>query len=243
MPYATYRDRAEKYIRVNPMILAGGAALSAVAGAVNCICLGYFRVPVSHMSGAVSKLGVDLGSGASADLKTTGMIVLGFLCGAMFSGAVIGHTNLRPGKRYAAILLLESLVICAAMSLMKTGHDLGLTAAAFACGLQNAMASSYYGLIIRTTHVTGIVTDLGVLLGQALRFHRISPWKLAFLCLILAGFFSGGYLGTLAFNRWSFDALLLPAGAAAAGAVLLSIVRFNAHRRKRAAQAFSVSVP
>jgi uncharacterized membrane protein YoaK (UPF0700 family) len=44
--------------------------------------------------------------------------------------------------------------------------------ASAACGLQNAMVSTYSGAIIRTTHITGTVTDLGAMIGQYLRGHR-----------------------------------------------------------------------
>ena len=35
-----------------------------------------------------------------------------------------------------------------------------------ACGLQNAMCTSHFGAIVRTTHVTGTVTDIGSTLGR-----------------------------------------------------------------------------
>jgi hypothetical protein len=60
------------------------------------------------------------------------------------------------------------------------------------------MASSYYGQIIRTTHVTGIVTDLGVLAGQYLRRMDVEPWKPALLSGLLVGFLAGGVAGQMA---------------------------------------------
>jgi|GEM_PF-5134493 len=42
-----------------------------------------------------------------------------------------------------------------------------------ACGFQNALAT-HYGLVLRTTHVTGLLTDLGTNLGMRLRGHRYS---------------------------------------------------------------------
>jgi uncharacterized membrane protein YoaK (UPF0700 family) len=42
-----------------------------------------------------------------------------------------------------------------------------------ACGLQNAMATGYSGAVIRTTHVTGIVTALGIAVGLAARRERV----------------------------------------------------------------------
>jgi uncharacterized membrane protein YoaK (UPF0700 family) len=90
-----------------------------------------------------------------------------------------------------------------------------------ACGLQNAMSSSYCGLMIRTTHVTGIVTDIGVMAGHWIRHRQIETWKLGFLFLIVVSFGSGCWLGHLADVRFGPSCLALPAAAfIVAGAAL-----------------------
>lgn len=73
------------------------------------------------------------------------------------------------------------------------------------------MASSYNGLILRTTHVTGIFTDVGVMLGHWLRHRRIRLWKLLLLLSLLGGFFVGGVGGALAFRWVGAVALAVPA--------------------------------
>jgi uncharacterized membrane protein YoaK (UPF0700 family) len=85
--------------------------------------------------------------------------------------------------------------------------------AALACGIQNAMASSYCGLVLRTTHVTGIVTDIGILIGHWLRHRREEPWRLLFLSCLLGGFALGG-VGGAAAARWLGQHALWPAVAA-----------------------------
>ncbi len=57
------------------------------------------------------------------------------------------------------------------------------------------MASDYLGLILRTTHVTGIVTDLGVMIGRRLRGQHIDGWQTLTLSVILLGFAGGGFAG------------------------------------------------
>merc|ERR1719401_1610209 len=46
-------------------------------------------------------------------------------------------------------------------------HDVAPYLCAAACGLQNGMATSYSGAVIRTTHVTGIATDIGLICGRS----------------------------------------------------------------------------
>ena len=103
--------------------------------------------------------------------------------------------------------------------------------AAFACGLQNAMASTYYGLIIRTTHVTGIVTDIGVIIGQRLRGHAIEPWRLGLLVIMLIGFFAGGVLGAIATAKLGHVCLAFAAAASFTGGLTYWIVRHTRHLR------------
>ena len=53
--------------------------------------------------------------------------------------------------------------------------------AAFACGLQNALTTSYSGAVVRTTHLSGIITDIGNVLGMACRGGGASDlWYLFF---------------------------------------------------------------
>lgn len=192
-------------------VFAGAALLSAIAGYVNVVMLGFFAVPVSHMSGAVSRLGMDMVGGDVADLMLIASIVAGFLLGALLSGVWIGAATLRAGRRYGAVLMLQGVMLAAATWLALQGVSVAVPIAAFVCGLQNAMASSYRGLVLRTTHVTGIVTDIGVLIGQRLRQKQVRLWKLMLLLTVLAGFFLGGWLGAVLFHHVGMHALWLAA--------------------------------
>jgi uncharacterized membrane protein YoaK (UPF0700 family) len=236
MPYARPDAVPERptIIRARPIVTLGGAALAGLAGYVNAVVLGYFHVPVSHMTGAVSRLGTDLATRQHQDLVVTLGIVAGFLCGAVLSGAVIGATQLRPGRRYGAVLVLEAVLLVAATLLLLDGRSSGVPLAAMACGLQNAMASSYFGLVIRTTHVTGIVTDIGVILGHWLRYRRVARWKLLLLGSILLSFFLGALAGTVAATAIGMRALLLAAAACAIGGTAYGVW---AHRQPRAVRA------
>lgn len=211
MPYRASRADPQALRRERPWVFAGGALLAAIAGFVNVCLLGFFHVPVSHMTGAVSRLSLDLGALDLTDLRLVLSILGGFLVGATLSGLLIGGRKLVPGRRYGLILLLEGAVLSLATCLLVNESAMGVPLAALACGIQNAMASSYNGLILRTTHVTGIVTDVGVMLGHWLRHRRVRLWKLLLLLSLLGGFFAGGLWGALAFRRVGQVALAAPA--------------------------------
>jgi uncharacterized membrane protein YoaK (UPF0700 family) len=82
--------------------------------------------------------------------------------------------------------------------------------ASAACGLQNALATTYSGAVIRTTHVTGIFTDLGIMLGEVIRGKTLDKRKAKLFLMIISGFISGGTLGALLYEKYQFMALVFP---------------------------------
>lgn len=210
MPYSHHPPDDDLHPNERNWVFLGAVLLSFVAGFVNAALLEFFAVPVSHMSGAVSRISIDIGTGNMTDLRLILSIVGGFLIGAIVSGMIIGGRQLKPGRRYGVVLMLEGGVLLSATALLLASHPVGVTLTAFACGLQNAMASSYYGLVIRTTHVTGIVTDLGVMLGQWIRYKEIKPWKMVLLMGLLGGFLIGGLTGNVMYGSAGMVSLLLP---------------------------------
>lgn len=193
----------------------GAVLLAGNAGFVNAVGLGFFHAPVSHMSGAVSHLGLDLARAAWGDAAATLLIFTGFLLGAVTSGVLIGASRLVPGRRYGTALMAEGFLLALSTWLLAIGSKWALPLAATALGLQNAMASSYCGFLIRTTHVTGTVTDIGVMIGHWIRHRAVDRWKLGFLVLLLGSFTAGGFLGAWGDDRFGPMVLSLPAGATA----------------------------
>lgn len=171
--------------------------LAVLAGYVNAAMLGHFHAPVAHMSGAISTLAFDLAYWDLGHILITAGIVLGFLSGALVCGMIIGSPSFYVGRRYGAVLILEGLLLLVAGGLTWRESAWAVVVAATACGLQNAMATTYRGLVVRTTHVTGVVTDLGNMLGHRLRGHPLRLADLVMLATLLAGFFLGGTLGVL----------------------------------------------
>ncbi|WP_268885538.1 DUF1275 family protein [Alcanivorax sediminis] len=82
------------------------------------------------------------------------------------------------------------------------------------------MVTTYSGSIIRTTHLSGIFTDLGIMLGNRLRGGTLDGRRLLLFLLLIGGFICGGVIGTLLFRGLHFVALMVPAALAATLAVV-----------------------
>ncbi len=208
-------------------LLPGACLLTATAGYVNSAVLGFYRTPVSHMTGAVTNLGIDMALGRWADAKMPLAIILGFATGALLAGVLIGAWKLIPSRRYGVALMIEGGMLALATWLLADQYWLGLPVVAMACGLQNAMASSYCGLMIRTTHVTGTITDMGVMIGHWIRYRQIQGWKLRFFSLLVLSFAVGGWAGAVVGLRYGLRCL----GVAAAGTTVAGgLFWFVTHR-------------
>ncbi|MDB6128959.1 MAG: hypothetical protein JWM04_66 [Verrucomicrobiales bacterium] len=221
MPYAYDGppDRHAFFLR-HRWVIVGGGLLAFIAGYINVVLLGYYHVPVSHMSGAVSRLSMDLQDKSQGKAWQVLGIIGGFLAGAVISGFFIDGRRPKPTLKYSVLLLLESAILFIAAWLLNRNMSVGVAMASMACGLQNAMTSSFFGLITRTTHVTGIVTDLGVLIGQAIRDRMVETWKLVVLGSLLIGFFGGGLAGAYSLSKMGMKSLFLAGAATALGAVI-----------------------
>jgi uncharacterized membrane protein YoaK (UPF0700 family) len=207
----------------------GGFCLALIAGSVNAIALlGFNHQGVSHLSGSSSQLGVELAQGQLGSALHLLMILLSFVIGAAVSGCVIGNQSLKLGRRYGVALLAESLVLLLAMLMLERGSGLGHYLASAACGLQNAMTSTYSGAVVRTTHVTGLFTDLGIMLGLKLRGQPADRRRIMLYLILIGGFIGGGLLGALGYQEWGYRCLLGPSALAA----LLALV-YLAYRRRQ----------
>lgn len=208
-----------------------GGSLAFVAGAVNAggfLAVGQYT---SHMSGVVSALADDLVLGQTMLLATGAGSLLAFTTGAATSTVMINWARRRRlHSEYAMPLMLEAaLLLCfGILGSNLDGHRLlfvpvTVMLLCFVMGLQNAMISKISRSEIRTTHVTGLVTDIGIELG------RMFYWKLvarplaeaqpdnplpparrrfALLSSLLLMFFMGGVTGALGFKALGFSATM-----------------------------------
>ena len=198
-------------------------SLSWIAGYTNALTLLTCGQVTSHLSGTVSQIGVEV-----AELRwTSTSYLLGllgmFLLGAFASGAMTEFGRMRRMQSiYVLPMVVEAVLLGgfallidwqATANLQTENARVWLTfLPSFAMGLQNATITRISGGVVRTTHVTGVVTDLGLELSK-MAFGRLGRrrakgsaramqehWRALMLASILASFALGAGLGTLAFD-------------------------------------------
>jgi uncharacterized membrane protein YoaK (UPF0700 family) len=198
-------------------VWAGAWGLAFVAGIVNVIgLLGFEHQAVTHLTGTTSLVAASLAAQNFPAALHFCAILGSFILGTVISGFLIQDSALNLNHRYGAALFLESLLLGLAVPLMGRHSIYGIYSAACACGLQNAMMSTYSGAVVRTTHISGMFTDLGIFLGHFIRGLPIDSKRLWLCLLIISGFLCGGIIGGIAFYHLKYFALFIPCGITAA---------------------------
>lgn len=175
-------------------IVLGGCFLAFGASFLNTGFILVTGTSVSHLTGDIARIGSGLstfGSGNALHIVNVVTATIGFITGATISGFLLHHPTIEITKPYGRILSSLGVFLIAAHFAHWNFPLLAIAAASAVCGVQNALASRYRGVVLRTTHLTGIFTDFGIHLGMRLRGHRIESWKLLIPVCITFSFLAG----------------------------------------------------
>lgn len=100
-------------------------------------------------------------------------MLLAFAVGAACIAALLDVAFAWRRARYTPVLLAEGavLAIAAGLASRPLPHEFPRIAGclAFAMGMQNAVVTRFSGAVVRTTHITGVITDLGMEIWALLR--------------------------------------------------------------------------
>ncbi|MEI8611060.1 DUF1275 domain-containing protein [Enterovibrio norvegicus] len=204
--------------------------LAMTAGFVNGIgLLGFEHQAISHLSGTATLIGTDLINNHPVKLAHLVSILASFFGGALLSGLILKDGTLSLGRRYDVLLIAEAALLFGAIYPMANHAVFGLYLAAGACGIQNGLVTSYSGAIVRTTHITGVITDLGLMFGARLRGEALNRRKLVLFLVITVGFISGGMLSAVLYPALGALVFVFPGIVCV---LLAAIYRFNMHRTR-----------
>jgi len=182
--------------------------------------LGFEHRAVTHLTGITSNLSDAVATGHGEVIVRSLGVIGSFLAGSMLSGFLIQDGTLKLGRSYGLSLGLEAMLLFAAVPLLERQFHLGVCLAAAACGLQNAMATTYSGASVRTTHLSGMFTDLGIFLGHRCRGLAVDLRRIKLCLVIISGFFCGGVAGGVAFRKMGYGTLYLPATGTGLAAII-----------------------
>lgn len=214
-----------------------GVSLAFIAGALNSggfLAIGQYT---SHMTGMLSSAADNLALGNIPLVAMACLSILSFACGAASTAVMVNYSKRNTDRNiYMPPLLVEAVLLLIFGLIGSNLHThqlihLSLTAVllCYVMGLQNALITKISNAEIRTTHVTGLFTDIGIELGKLLYWNRrpalshkqyviANRRKLRMHLLLVASFFCGGVAGAFGFKYVGFSSTI----PLAVGLVILS---------------------
>ncbi|MFV5403624.1 MULTISPECIES: YoaK family protein [unclassified Acinetobacter] len=198
-------QRLPIWIHLGAFFLAVNAGMINVLGLITVL-----HQSVSHMTGNISMLAMALVNWEPQHIVYLFLVTLCYVIGSMYSGLILGNSHFQLGRLYGYPLSLVALFILLSWILLPYFPRYGLLWACTAMGVQNAMVSHYKGAIIRTTHLSGVLTDLGLALGYRIRGLDVEPRRVILHVLILLGFFGGGLLASWVYPYLKLNSFLIP---------------------------------
>ena len=184
---------------------------------------------VTHVTGSLTKAGMVLANGPAATAPC--LAVLGYVIGAALAGATVpaGMFQREHARAYGRIVMATAVLLALAAALQEAehGHGFGflpVIGAACAFGAQNGLATAVSSSMVRTTHMTGCATDVGLILGRAMGrllrkdgcgFTQAEKNRLGLYGRLSLGFVGGAAVGTALVQEADIPnarALFVPAG-------------------------------
>jgi len=211
--------QTRRFIRSFRENLQLGTLLAFIAGIVNTVGFLQFDTYVSHISGHATRTAVEYTEGNMPAAMVFFMETFAFIAGAFVSSFLMqGHRATDARIKFTLPMCLEAFWLFIYLlinrfhvwSWLQIDHiNLITLILAHAMGIQNALLRHSGGAIVRTTHMTGVATDIGIEMGSAFYAARMR-WKKAraesFFPLRAA---LHEFLKTLGISRFTFHCLLL----------------------------------
>lgn len=206
---------------LQPAIVTG-ILLALNSGFINGCCLSGAvawdgsRQAVAAVTGAYTTSALGLASGNLRQFATQLSVLLCYVTGSAISGLMNPNpvAFAAPSSTDSLCLFTGAVLLFYAAVLASHADSPPLACfclAAMASGVQNSLSSAATGNLCRTTHFTGISSDIGTFLGQILRGNRANLFRLRVFGALTLAFWTGGLLSLAAAERFAAGSLVFGA--------------------------------
>lgn len=215
--------------------------LSFIAGMVNIVGVLSFKTLTTNITGHFAFFSEELVNKNYESAFVFLAFIFSFLLGAFVSNYLVESViRLNPRISHAAPMLIEITILCGIGTLADpTGSSAQLVACLllFAMGLQNSLVTKVSDSVVRTTHLTGLFTDMGIELSQLFFFKQAGePQRLRrsiyLRLVIITCFFLGCIIGGYLFKSIRLKTLLFTSSCLLI-ALFYDTIRYRVYRFRR----------
>ncbi|MCW2262154.1 MULTISPECIES: YoaK family protein [Sphingobacterium] len=207
-----HRDKGRNF--VHNVQLA--ALLSVVSGVVNIVGVLSFRTLTTNVTGHFAFFSEELFRNNYGLAFLSILYVISFFLGAFLANTTLEMTSKDTVHFSYTLPLVIEISLLAVVTFCLHDYSVWLSCLLLvAMGLQNALVTKISGSVVRTTHLTGLFTDLGIELSQMIFYKKSNERKLlrgaiGLKVIIIGGFFLGGIIGAFLYVWFDRKTLLLP---------------------------------
>lgn len=188
-----------------------------VAGIIDVVGVLAFLAFTSNITGHVANLAKNIVEQDFDEIMVFGIWLFMFLLGAFVSNFIVKSVQHTSYYRAHSIPIIIEIVVLLFVAFYgnnfyretKSEREVVIGALLFAMGLQNSLVSNITGGLVKSTHLTGLFTDLGSELADWMHPKTKKSQEVKnkiYLRLTILGFFIfGGLAGGYFFNLYAFN--------------------------------------
>lgn len=212
-----FRHRGNRRTYLHNVRLA--SMLSFVAGMVNVCGILAIHVLTTNVTGHFAFFAEEMSHKSFNSALVFLVYILFFLLGAFVSNLMVELTSRKHEQvSHMVPMILEMLLLIIIGLLPQYFISVEITGCIllFAMGMQNALVTKISKSRVRTTHLTGLFTDLGIELSQLFFYHKTDEREqltksISLRITIICFFFFGGTMAGLLFGYLGVKTLLIAA--------------------------------
>ncbi len=196
--------------------------LATTAGILNAMALGAFGFFPSHMSGNTSQLSSEVSNSDMGDVILLSAIIGAFVIGSATS-RLLAISGIKNNIRtiFSLILLMEGvlLILTSLFEIMffslQNNHEI-IVFLSFLMGIHNSTSTQLSNGRVRSTHITGTLTDAGISLSDVIATllrrdpsKQIKAQRSQFIThsVTIMSFLIGGITGLLLYKQFGFNSM------------------------------------
>jgi uncharacterized membrane protein YoaK (UPF0700 family) len=179
-------------------------------GLINVVTLmSFLHNSVGYVTGNISNTAIFIAKGDYLLCFRMLILIIFFLLGAIISSLITLKNKDERGRGYITIIITQLFLISVAIILLKNNIKYVDFIFSFVLGIQNSMTTHYGTAMIRTTHMTGTTTDLGISIAKLIKYKNEPIWKIKLYTILTTSFLFGSVLGALLFHKYGVNILFI----------------------------------
>ncbi|MBC7398996.1 MAG: DUF1275 domain-containing protein [Mucilaginibacter sp.] len=207
------QSKGDRSLRENLMLASSTALVSGITNVVGMVA---FLAFTSNITGHVANLSKHIVEQNFGEILIFLLWLFMFFAGAFLSSFIVRSLKYKSYYRAHSIPIIIEIIILLFVAVYghnfyqetKLEREIVIATIIFSMGLQNSLVSTISGGLIKSSHLTGLFTDLGGEIAEWIHPNaektEVVRNKIYVRFTVLGFYFLGGIIGGYFFNLYEF---------------------------------------